>query len=146
MIDIIHYMARKPLQLGMRNRVMQRDSGICRYCGHQAEVIDHVNPYSYVGEHEEDNLVASCWICNALVSNKLFMDFESKKKFILHGRTQWLQHRQITLWLLSELEEMGKNMRRKIESTCVVVESRDEMDAISRRLSQEGWYVEVKPV
>lgn len=49
----------------MRDAVMERDFGMCRYCGRGAAVLDHVIPVARGGMTAMDNLVAACWTCNA---------------------------------------------------------------------------------
>lgn len=53
----------------LRLQVIKRDGRKCRYCGrelHDAEIyLDHVIPYSLGGLTEINNLVVSCFACNA---------------------------------------------------------------------------------
>lgn len=48
-----------------RRGVFIRDAHACQYCGRPAENIDHVQPRSRHGEHEWENVVASCLACNS---------------------------------------------------------------------------------
>ncbi len=51
----------------LRNRIIERDRGICRYCGNPTTDkahLDHVVPYSLGGKTNDDNLVVSCPKCN----------------------------------------------------------------------------------
>lgn len=54
-----------------RRAVMARDGGLCQYCGHRADSIDHVVPRSRGGEHVWDNVVAACRSCNTRKRDRL---------------------------------------------------------------------------
>lgn len=55
----------------VRDAVMERDFGICRYCGRGATVVDHVVPVARGGTGELTNLVAACAVCNGAKSDML---------------------------------------------------------------------------
>jgi 5-methylcytosine-specific restriction endonuclease McrA len=57
---------RDNISMALRDRVVLRDHGICRYCCRLAAPIhlDHVIPHSKGGESTFDNLVVSCIACN----------------------------------------------------------------------------------
>lgn len=50
----------------IRAFVIERDGGICTYCGIKAKKpdVDHVHPLSRGGSNREDNLVTACPTCN----------------------------------------------------------------------------------
>jgi 5-methylcytosine-specific restriction endonuclease McrA len=50
----------------MKRRIIQRDKGICRYCGCKPKrpIIEHVIPASQGGLATSDNLVVACQSCN----------------------------------------------------------------------------------
>ena len=48
----------------LRQHVLQRDRGRCRYCGRLASHVDHVVPVVRGGPTHESNLVAACADCN----------------------------------------------------------------------------------
>jgi len=56
----------------LRQKVIKRDRANCRYCGISPDVIylDHVIPYSLGGKTEYENLVVSCFDCNAKKSGR----------------------------------------------------------------------------
>jgi 5-methylcytosine-specific restriction endonuclease McrA len=56
----------------VRAQVLQRDQGICVYCGGEATEADHVVPKSMGGTDTLDNLVASCKKDNASKQDKLW--------------------------------------------------------------------------
>lgn len=49
----------------LREKVMARDRGTCRYCGGPGEVVDHVIPIAKGGHNGMHNLVAACVACNS---------------------------------------------------------------------------------
>ena len=57
---------RKAIDNGLRERIINRDKGMCRCCGttNAPFHIDHVYPVSKGGETSSDNLVTSCVTCN----------------------------------------------------------------------------------
>jgi len=62
------------VNLRMRFEVLNRDNFTCQYCGRTPQdgiklVVDHRNPVSNGGETKFDNLITSCFECNAGKSN-----------------------------------------------------------------------------
>lgn len=51
--------------------VIERDGGICHYCGDEATTADHVIPRSLGGSDDMDNLVAACRSCNSRKGTKV---------------------------------------------------------------------------
>ncbi|MFO7973768.1 MAG: HNH endonuclease [Candidatus Hydrogenedentota bacterium] len=58
--------AREPIPHWMRRAVLDRDQGICRYCGQRAMTLqlDHIVPVSQGGHSTVANLVTACAECN----------------------------------------------------------------------------------
>jgi len=57
----------------VRDRIVKRDGGMCRYCGRKATrylQIDHLLPLSRGGTDDDVNLVAACPPCNGQKGNK----------------------------------------------------------------------------
>lgn len=48
----------------LRLRILRRDGYLCRYCGAEANTVDHVRPVSKGGTDSPSNLVAACGRCN----------------------------------------------------------------------------------
>ena len=48
----------------LRAAILNRDRGICHYCGAPANTVDHVIPRSAGGTDHPQNLVAACQPCN----------------------------------------------------------------------------------
>ena len=49
----------------LRKKVLNRDGQKCRYCGVDADCVDHVLPFSRGGRTAIDNLVSACQPCNS---------------------------------------------------------------------------------
>lgn len=77
----------------LRRKILDRDAGICFYCGYEAEEVDHIVPYSYGGTDDENNLIASCTICNQIVSNRVFDTLEEKRDWIREQYGPWMEKR-----------------------------------------------------
>ena len=69
-----------------QERILDRDLHICRYCNEDADCVDHVIPYTWLPEHVDDNLVASCTDCNQIASGRIFDSLGEKGKFIREER------------------------------------------------------------
>jgi len=81
----------RTLRYNQRVQILERDDYVCAYCLGNAEVVDHVIPWSYSYCDEEENLVASCEPCNQIASNFVFRDFDDKREFIqtIRAGTKW---------------------------------------------------------
>jgi len=90
----------------------------CFYCGEDAEVRDHVIPYSFfrsgrrsgggMGIGGNSNIVDSCRECNSLVSDKVFDNVYRKRDFI-QGKLSERYKKVIKManWTEQEISEMG---------------------------------------
>ncbi len=70
----------------LRGRCLQRDKGICQYCGSRAHQADHVIPRSKGGADHLDNLLACCAPCNKAAASSCFPSVAQKRQFILSTR------------------------------------------------------------
>ncbi|MEX1254101.1 MAG: HNH endonuclease [Dehalococcoidia bacterium] len=48
----------------LRAHIIERDGGVCNYCGGGATTADHVVAVAHGGTDDESNLVACCEPCN----------------------------------------------------------------------------------
>jgi hypothetical protein len=59
---------KKPFNLKLRFKILQRDNFTCHYCGRKAPdvvlQIDHINPKSNGGSYKMENLTTACFDCN----------------------------------------------------------------------------------
>ena len=76
------------IPVAIRREVMERDGGVCRYCGAAATDCDHVYPWSNGGTNHPTNLVAACERCNSIAGLRIFSEFMKKKAYILARRAQ----------------------------------------------------------
>jgi hypothetical protein len=78
---IIPCEARLPWKVWKKIRafVIERDGGICQYCGAEAAKpdVDHVLPLSRGGSNREDNLVTACPTCNRSKNAKTVAEWRS---------------------------------------------------------------------
>lgn len=65
---------RRNASKAVRHRVLQRDGGRCRYCGHHAHTVDHIIPASKGGTNHVPNLVAACGDCNNRRGSSLYFE------------------------------------------------------------------------
>ena len=79
-------MPRRQIPQKIIDRLMDAYNYTCVYCGEPATDIDHVIPWAYVLRHEISNLVPACHDCNLIASDKMFLDIESKREYILYKR------------------------------------------------------------
>lgn len=75
-----------------RRRILERDSGVCAYCGGAGDTIDHLTPWSLGGRTTMDNCVTSCAECNFRRGNRPVSEFV---------RTEGLSVRRIQNQVLS---------------------------------------------
>ena len=81
-------MSKRTLRRKSKDAIIERDGGICAYCGDDATVVDHIIPFDWGYDDSEDNLVASCELCNLLASNMVFDSLNAKRKYILDVRSK----------------------------------------------------------
>jgi len=67
-----------------RQAILKRDDYTCYYCGQEANQVDHIIPIAKGGTHDEQNMVTSCYKCNASKADKpvqQWMEKQSSKRF-----------------------------------------------------------------
>jgi 5-methylcytosine-specific restriction endonuclease McrA len=77
---------RVPIPAATYKFVYERDDYTCQYCGDRAEHLDHILPFSKGGDNCPANLVSACATCNLTAHDRVFLNFEDKKKWILKAR------------------------------------------------------------
>lgn len=79
------------IPLAVRNKVVERDNGICQYCGNPGTDLDHIYPWSNGGTHHHMNLVVACETCNSIAGTRIFTEFMKKKMYVLTRRIELYQ-------------------------------------------------------
>jgi hypothetical protein len=69
-----------------RTKILEENNYQCVYCGDPAQEVDHIFPYSYTGDNTNENLVASCSICNRIAGSQVFDGFIEKQTYIREER------------------------------------------------------------
>jgi HNH endonuclease len=70
-----------------KQKILERDLYICAYCLGSATEVEHVVPWNWTHNNDEDNLVASCKDCNSIAGGRIFSSFDEKRAYILVIRT-----------------------------------------------------------
>lgn len=66
-----------------RRRILERDGGVCAYCGALGDTIDHLTPWSLGGRTTMDNCVTSCAECNFRRGNRPVTEFVAQEGLTL---------------------------------------------------------------
>ncbi len=66
-----------------RRRILERDEGVCAYCGALGDTIDHLTPWSLGGRTTMDNCVTSCAECNFRRGNRPVIEFVAQEGITL---------------------------------------------------------------
>lgn len=77
---------RRTLTRAKKDSILREANFICLYCGDPANEVDHIHPHSYSLNDKEENLVASCSICNRIAGSKVFDGFIEKQTYIREER------------------------------------------------------------
>ena len=76
-----------------RRVILERDAGVCFYCGYEADVVDHIIPYAYGGTDDDNNLIAACSICNSIAGSRVFDTLDEKRNWIREQYGPWMERR-----------------------------------------------------
>ncbi|MCR4286905.1 MAG: HNH endonuclease, partial [Deltaproteobacteria bacterium] len=116
----------RTLTPALRKKILDKYDNICVYCFSDADQVDHLTPWSYRHDDSENNLVASCWLCNIIGSNKIFKTFGKKQEYIQKRRYDWIKRHPIPLWTKEELKKLGYALRVKTSNTCIILDTEEE--------------------
>lgn len=67
-----------------RALILERDNGVCQYCGDPGDTVDHVVPFSLGGHSTPENLVCACWPCNSVLRARNLGGIEEKRAFLAY--------------------------------------------------------------
>jgi 5-methylcytosine-specific restriction endonuclease McrA len=56
----------------IRQRIINRDRGLCQMCGNEGDSVDHITPRSQGGTDEDYNLQLLCRSCNSSKGGRFF--------------------------------------------------------------------------
>ena len=56
----------------IRQRIINRDRGLCQMCGNEGDSVDHITPRSQGGTDEDFNLQLLCRSCNSSKGGRFF--------------------------------------------------------------------------
>lgn len=134
---------KKTVSLTKREKelILDKWEHICAYCYGPADQVDHVIPQAFMVDHSNENLVACCWLCNLIASDKVFRSIHQKTKYIMDRRYKFIENNVIPLWLKSEVRELGPVIRKLVEKSCVVLDTEEDLEKTKRYLLSEGWRV-----
>lgn len=124
-----------------KEKILLKYDYVCMYCFGKAEQVDHIIPWAYLHNDSEDNLVASCWLCNIVAGSNVFESFNEKKEFIQKWRYHWIKKNPIPLWLTREINELSYPLREKIKLTCIILDSEEERQRVKEILLNEGFRI-----
>lgn len=65
----------------LKRQTLERDKGICQFCGGRATSADHTRPRRQGGKDTLDNLAATCKTCNEYFSGTVFYSLEEKQQY-----------------------------------------------------------------
>lgn len=101
----------------------------CVYCGMNATDLEHVLPLSVCASLDFDKIrirdimfglyvVPSCYECNSLASNKIFLNIKDKRKYIQNRlRTKHRKKLRHVVWDDEEIKELGRAMQDQIRQS-----------------------------
>ena len=56
----------------IRQRIINRDRGLCQMCGNEGDSVDHITPRSQGGTDDDNNLQLLCRSCNSSKGGRFF--------------------------------------------------------------------------
>jgi 5-methylcytosine-specific restriction endonuclease McrA len=56
----------------IRQRIINRDRGLCQQCGNEGDSVDHIVPRSQGGTDDDENLQLLCRTCNSSKGGRFF--------------------------------------------------------------------------
>lgn len=136
----------RTLSEGRRLEILKRDWELCQYCGDPATHVDHIVPWCYEHNNSTDNLVAACALCNYIASDKLYDTFSAKRDAVLTRRLKMLEKQVVPIWLVSEVNTLGRTLRSYVRASCIVVETEKHRQLVAGDLRYAGLQANADPL
>lgn len=114
---------KRPIKLGVRFKILERDNHRCAYCGASAPEaklhVDHIIPASLGGTEDEDNLITACGDCNIGKHTRLSTHtLDTKTKDINELIQSAIAHKERIIQNLSlEIKEKNKQLSENQPTT-----------------------------
>lgn len=134
---------RPNLTQSRKEKILEEYNHECQYCYGPADVVDHIIPLSYSHDNSEENLVASCWLCNLIAGDKVFKNFNRKRDYIINRRYKYIEKHPIPLWTRREFNELGRKLQKMLKDAVVICKDDEERARATDHLLSEGWKVSV---
>lgn len=128
----------RELTPAQKKKILEKYDYTCVYCFCDADTVDHVIPWSYRRDDNEDNLVAACWKCNLIVNNKVFDFFHLKQEYIQGQLYKWINKNPIIIWTKDEIDTISYNLRTIITPSVIIVEDEAESNRVTLKLLKDG--------
>jgi len=72
-----------------RQKVLERDGGLCQLCGRPANSVHHIVPVVHGGGRELSNLITLCWSCHNKADKARYKKTDKRAKIFKLG---WLKN------------------------------------------------------
>jgi hypothetical protein len=108
----------RTLNSSREEKILERDGYMCVYCGGEADCVDHIIPWSWSRDDSEDNLVASCSLCNGIASNLIFSCLSDKYRYI-HSKLK--RRRKPKLFRMAECTQCKRVFKPRFGGSTVLL-------------------------
>lgn len=128
----------RELTRAKKDAILERDGRSCGYCCSEADCVDHIVPWSHTRNDSPENLIAACWLCNGIASDKVFATLAEKREHILKRRSVLLRRKVIPVWLVGDLAKLGRSLRQKIMREAIIVVSHEKKARVQEKIRALG--------
>ena len=131
----------RDLTPAQKKKILEKFDFTCVYCWNPAETVEHIIPWSYDHDNREENLVAACWLCNLIASNKVFNTFSDKLAHVQNRRYQWIKNNPIPLWTVKEVNELGRTLKKYVMDSVMILDDEEQRRKVKNILLKEGFRI-----
>lgn len=132
---------RNGMSPGDRRQILERHDYVCAYCNAPATEVDHIIPWGHMQDDSDDNLIASCKLCNCIAGGRVFSSFTDKKYYIQRRLRSVQKRNPLCLWTAGEVREIGAHLMGRIGKNILVCRDDDDQEAIVEELTARGYRV-----